>query len=89
MARITVRVTPGAGEDGVTDWRDGTLRVRVRAPAERGKANDAVCRLIAKALGLPRSNVSIARGTTARGKVLHIEGIDDEETRRKLGMPSR
>jgi uncharacterized protein YggU (UPF0235/DUF167 family) len=45
--------------------------------------------LIAKALGLPRSSVGITRGATARGKVLHIEGIDDEEARRKLGMPSR
>jgi hypothetical protein len=89
MARITVRVTPGAREDSVTGWQDSTLRVRVRAPAERGKANDAVCRLIAKALGLPRSSVGITRGATARRKIVQIEGIDDEEARRKLGMPSR
>ncbi|MGH2400151.1 MAG: DUF167 domain-containing protein [bacterium] len=89
MARIAVRVSPGAREDAVTGWQDNTLRVRVRAAAEQGKANEAVCRLIAKALDLPRSRVSIARGATARGKVLHIEGIDDEEARHKLGMPSR
>ena len=89
MARIAVRVTPGAREDAVVGWQDEALRVRVRAQAERGKANEAVCRLIAKALGLPRSSVSIARGATARGKILHIEGIDDEEARRKLGQPPR
>ena len=58
MARIAVRVTPGAREDAVVGWQDDTLQIRVRAPAERGKANDAVCRLIAKALGLPGSSVS-------------------------------
>ena len=89
MARITVRVSAGAREDSIIGWQADVLCVRVRAPAERGKANEAVCRLIAKALDLPRSSVSIARGATARGKVLHIEGIDDEEARRKLGMPSR
>ena len=89
MARITVRVTPGAREDVVVGWQDEALRVRVRAQAERGKANDAVCRLIARSLGLPGSSVSVARGGAARGKILHIEGIDDSEARRKLGMPSR
>jgi len=89
LARITVRITPGAREDAVVGWQDDTLHVRVRASAERGKANDAVCRLVAKALGLPGSSVSIAHGATARGKSLLIEGIADEEARRKLGRPSR
>ena len=89
MARITVRVTPGAGEDAVVGWHAEALRIRVRAQAERGKANDAVCRLIAKALGVRPSAVAVVRGATAREKILHIEGIDDEGARRKLGMPSR
>ena len=89
MARITVRVKPGAREDVVVGWQGEALRVRVRAQAERGKANDAVCRLIAKALDLPANSVSVARGATARGKILLIECIADEEARRKLGMPSR
>ena len=89
MARISVRVSPGAREDAVTGWLDDALRVRVRASAERGKANDAVCRLIADALGLPRSSVSISRGATARWKVIHIEGLGDEEARRRLSLPSR
>ena len=89
MARITVRVTPGAREDAVVGWQGEALRIRVRAQAERGKANDAVCRLIAKALGMPASSVSIARGGAAREKILHIDGMDDEEARRKLSLPSR
>jgi len=89
LARIAVRVTPGAREDAVVGWQDDALHVRVRAPAERGKANDAVCRLIAKALGLPGSSIGIVGGATTRRKILHIEGIDDEEVRRKLDMPSR
>jgi len=89
LARITVRVTRGAREDAVVGWQGEALRIHVRAQAERGKANDAVCRLIAKALGLPGSSIGIVGGTTTRRKILHIEGIDDEEVRRKLDMPSR
>ena len=89
MARITVRVTPGAREDAVVGWQGEALRIHVRAQAERGKANDAVCRLIATALGLPGSSIGIVGGATTRRKILHIEGIDDEEVRRKLDMPSR
>ena len=89
LARISVRVSPGAREDAVTGWLDDALRVRVRAPAERGKANDAVCRLIASAIGVPPTSVSVVRGAGSRDKQLAIEGIDDEEARRKLGLPSR
>jgi uncharacterized protein YggU (UPF0235/DUF167 family) len=89
MVRISVRVTPGAREDVVSGWRDGTLLVRVRAAPEHSKANDAVCRLLARALGVPGSHVRIARGATSRQKLLDIEGLDEEAILRKLSGPSR
>ena len=89
MARITVRITAGARKDAIAGWEDGALRIRVRAPAERGKANDAVCRLIASALGVPPTNVSVVRGGGSRDKQIEIEGIDDEEAWRKFGPPPR
>ena len=56
--------------------RNGVLVVRVMAPPLDGRANDAVCRLLAGALGVRRSAVTIVRGDRARDKLVAIEGID-------------
>ncbi len=84
---LTVRVTPGAREDAIVGWAEGVLRVRVRAAAERGKANEAVCRLIAGKLGLAPRQVSIARGAGSRDKVVQVEGLAEEDVERRLGKP--
>ena len=59
---IRVRVVPRAKRDELAGERAGALLVRVTAPPVDGKANDAVCRLIAKAAGVPPSRVSVVRG---------------------------
>jgi len=66
--------------------RDGGLHARVTAPPADGKANAAVCELIAKALGLPRRAVQVQRGATSRDKVVSIEGMDEREVKRCLGL---
>jgi len=50
--------------------------VRVTAPPVDGKANAAVCALIARAAGVPKSRVSVVRGTASRDKVVRVEGVD-------------
>ena len=81
---LSVRVTPGAGRDAVMGWQGDALRLSVAAPAERGKANEAVIRLLGGALGLPRQQLRIVRGQTARRKVIAIEGLDETEVRARL-----
>ena len=56
--------------------RDGVLVVRVSAPALEGRANRAVCRLLAHRLGVPASRVTLIRGERARDKVVRIDGVD-------------
>lgn len=83
---LHVRVTPnakadrieGAGED---DAGRRFLKVRVRAVPEDGKANKAVAALVAKALGLPKSAVTLAVGGKSRLKRLAIEGEADTPRR--------
>ena len=70
MANLKVRVTPGAREDAIVGWQEDVLRVRVRAAAERGKANEALCRLLARKLGMALSTVSVVRGGGSRDKVM-------------------
>jgi uncharacterized protein YggU (UPF0235/DUF167 family) len=76
---IRVRVTPRGGKDaieGIARLSDGTdvLKIRVRAVPENGAANEAVGRLLAKALGVPASSARLTAGSTARLKTFIIEG---------------
>jgi hypothetical protein len=88
-ARLSVRVTPRAGRNEITGERDGVLQVRVTAAPEGGRANTAVCRLIAKALGIGPSRVTVARGARGRDKVLLLEGVEQpphDMVRQILGL---
>jgi hypothetical protein len=76
-------VRPGAREPAV-EWSDGVLRVKVREPAERGRANEAVEAAVARALGLGARQVAIVGGATGRRKWVELVGIEDEEVRERL-----
>ncbi len=76
---LHLRVTPNAGRDAIDgiEMRDdgsAVLRVRVSAVPDKGKANAAVIMLLAKALGVPKSTISLVGGETSRLKTLAIEG---------------
>lgn len=74
-ARISVRVQPRARTDTLVELRSGILIVRVTAPPLDGRANSAVCRLLAHALDVRPSCVSVIRGERNRDKVIAVEGI--------------
>ena len=81
-ATLRVRVTPTAGADRIEgaeirDDGEAVLRVRVAAVPDKGKANAAVVALIAKALGLPKSAISVVAGETSRIKSLAIVGAPE------------
>lgn len=89
MARLAVRLTPGASADRIDGWNvdvEGrpVLKVRVRARPVEGEANEALIRLLAKALGAPRSAVSLARGGQSRLKMIEVAGLDDAELRARI-----
>jgi uncharacterized protein (TIGR00251 family) len=82
---ITVRVTPRASKDEVVGWRDdGVLLVRLTAPPVEGAANRALCRLIARDVGVAPSRVSVVRGERSRDKVVRVEGLDADSLRAAL-----
>jgi uncharacterized protein YggU (UPF0235/DUF167 family) len=89
LARIAVRLTPRGGADRIEGWTEDAagrplLKVRVAAPPVEGEANAALEKLLAKALGLPKSAVMVAAGTTARIKQVNVDGLDEDEVRRRL-----
>jgi uncharacterized protein (TIGR00251 family) len=86
-AEVRVRVVPGATRDELRSTTDGGIVVRVTAPAREGRANKAVCQLLAKRLRIAPSNVTIVRGARSREKLIRIAGIDDAAVRAGLGLP--
>ena len=86
MAYLKVRVSPGARSDTVVGWMDDVLRIRVKAPPEHGKANDALVRFVASTLGLPAAQVTLRRGGGSRNKLIHIDGMTDDEIRKRLSV---
>ena len=73
---LTVKVVPNAGENSIVlpkeNGPSALLLIRVTATPENGKANQAVLKLLSKALGLPKTSLDIIRGSNARTKVIAI-----------------
>ena len=71
--RIPVRVTPKAAANRIAVDADGLIRVYVTTVPEDGKANAAVIKLLAKALGVAKSRLVLVRGATSRDKLFRID----------------
>ncbi len=81
---IAIRVIPRAGRDEIAGERDGAVLVRVTAPPESGRANAAVCRLIARRLGVATGAVEVTAGLSARSKLIRVAGVDAAAARAAL-----
>jgi uncharacterized protein (TIGR00251 family) len=73
---IAVRLKPRGSRDELLGVRDGVLEAKVTAPPVDGRANKALCKLIAKRVGVAPSRVTVARGAKSREKVVRVEGVD-------------
>ena len=84
MARISVTVSPGASRSELVGRHGDGWRARIAAPPERGRANDALCKLLADALDVPSRSVQVVAGQSARMKVVEVEGLEAGEIERRL-----
>jgi uncharacterized protein len=83
-ARLAVRLRPRGRQDELLGIVDGVLQARVSAPPVDGRANRALCRLIAERAGVAPSRVSVLRGRRSRQKVVRVEGLSETELLAKL-----
>ena len=82
--RLRLRVAPGAARPGVVGRHGDAWKLRVAAPPEHGRANDAVVELLAATLDVPRSSVTLLSGGGSRDKIVELSGIAPDEIERRL-----
>jgi uncharacterized protein len=83
---LAVKVVPGSSRNRIVGPLGDRLKVLVRKPPEKGAANEAVCSLVAGALGLRASEVVVLRGQTRPAKDLFVQGLDSKEVMKRLGL---
>lgn len=81
---LAVHASPGAGRSAAVGRHGGALKVRVAAPPEDGRANDAIASLLAGELGVRPADVELVSGASSRHKRYRITGADVDDLRRRL-----
>jgi uncharacterized protein (TIGR00251 family) len=82
--RVRLRVSPGAARAGIVGRHGDAWKVRVAAPPEGGRANEAVVRLLADTLSVPREAVTLIAGHGARDKIVELAGLGPSQIERRL-----
>ncbi len=83
--RLKVKAVPGARRDEIVGMLGDRLKVRVSAPPEGGRANKAICGLLAGALGVRVRDVAVVAGVTRAEKTVEISGVDEGAVARLMG----
>lgn len=84
--QLLLRVAPKSAQDCLVGWHGEALKVKVRAAPEDGRANAAVIKLLADALGLPQKAIALESGVTSRNKRIRIDGINGAELKNRLDL---
>lgn len=82
--RLAIKAVPNASRDEIGEWLGDALKVKLRAPALEGRANEALCEFLADRLGLPRRDVILLRGEKSRQKVIELTGLTLEQAKARL-----
>lgn len=77
-------VSPGASRTELVGRHGAGWRARIAAAPERGRANEALCKLLADVLDVPRSSIRVVGGQTARAKIVEVDGLQPAEVERRL-----
>ncbi|TNJ38841.1 DUF167 domain-containing protein [Chlorobaculum thiosulfatiphilum] len=81
---LSVRVQPRSSKSGVAGMYGEQIKICLKSAPVDNAANKECCELLAKALGVPRSSVSVMNGASSRSKVLKVEGVTPSVVREAL-----
>lgn len=82
--KLHIKVMPSSSKDCITGWLENTLKVKVKAPPEKGKANKAIIQILEKSLDLAKGSIQIASGTTSCRKIIKIKCDNEGVIKNKL-----
>jgi uncharacterized protein len=86
--RVRLRVSPGSDRAEIVGRQGDAWKVRVTAPPEHGRANEAVLKLVADALAVPRAALTLVSGHGARDKIVELTGVGPALVERRLQSAS-
>jgi uncharacterized protein (TIGR00251 family) len=84
IIKFPIKVVPASSQNGIAGWLGDTLKIRVTAPPERGKANAAAAAIIAELLGIAIADVRVVAGPGSARKIVEIDGLSASEVHRRL-----
>jgi len=82
--KLLIKVIPSSSKDNIAGWLQDTLKIKVKAPPENGKANKSVIKLLEKSLNLNKGSIEITTGLTSQRKTLFIETDNETALHKKL-----
>jgi uncharacterized protein len=86
--RLRLRISPGASRSQVVGRHGDGWKVRVGAPPESGKANEALLKLLAATLEIPRNRIEIAAGRGSRDKTIVVKGLSAADVEARMSAPA-
>ena len=84
--KLQIKVIPSSSKDCIAGWLEDTLKVKVKAPQEKGRANKAVIKTLEKVLELPKGSITISSGTSSTRKIIELDGVDEDSINKKLSV---
>lgn len=77
--KLKLKVTPNSNKNQVVGWLGQFLKVKIKAPADRGRANDELINFLAQELNIQRSQINLEKGLTSRRKLISIKGLKRDD----------
>ncbi len=86
MSQLSLKVVPGAAKAGIVGWLGESLKIKVTAPPEKGRANKEVIALLSKAIKIAPSAIRIVSGSASPFKLVDVAELSRTEIDRRLQM---
>ncbi len=87
MSLLKIKGVPGSSRNHIAGWLGESLKIRVTANPEKGKANDAVVTLLADTLKIPKQDITLSSGASSPRKIFKISGLSHSEIKSRLSEP--
>ncbi|MEZ5538712.1 MAG: DUF167 domain-containing protein [Pseudomonadales bacterium] len=86
QCHLEIKVIPGSSRTEIAGWLGDALKIKVAAPPEKGKANQAVIKLLATLFGINEAALTIVNGGTSQRKVIEIKGLTQQQIEKLLPL---